>query len=115
MTPSPQHLGALVPGGRYRIRMRRQTGNYRWVREEMIADYLGYHDGLRELQFSLRPLFGTTAVPIDWVTCIERVAKKHVAVSAVRRLPADAADEWMDRIVEFDAGEPFTGHDPAVA
>jgi hypothetical protein len=46
----------------YRVRYRRQSGNYRWAEYEFQGKFLGFDSDGLELSFSLRPEAGTSSI-----------------------------------------------------
>jgi hypothetical protein len=60
-------LGQLETGTKYRVKYKRQGGNYQWSVYEFIGSYLGDKKHTGELMFDLRPSAGTSSIEPDQI------------------------------------------------
>jgi hypothetical protein len=65
----------MKKGNLYKVTYKQQAGNYRWTVYEMTAVYLGERMHDKEMDFSLRPVMGTTSLPRDMILDVTLVMK----------------------------------------
>ena len=74
----------MIEGQRYAVQFNYHSGNGRTYQRELVGVYLGYSGQKDEEQFSLRPLFGTTAIRREDIIKSDVTGRKIKAPTRIR-------------------------------